>query len=58
MATLWGEVALMNGLEIGNVLAVKGAKVSDYGGKSLNIGNETATIELNPDDQPRYHELY
>ena len=48
----------MNGIEIGNVLAVKGAKVSDYGGKSLNIRNETATIELNPDDQPRYHELY
>lgn len=56
-ATLWGEVAQMNGLEVGTILAIKGAKVSDYGGKSLNISND-CTIEMDPEDQPRYHELY
>ena len=44
-------------LEVGNILAVKGAKVSDYGGKSLNISND-CLIEINPEDQPRYHEVY
>jgi replication factor A1 len=57
MATFWGEVAQMNGLEIGSILAIKGAKVSEYGGKSLNVSNDS-TLELNPDEQPRYHELY
>lgn len=47
----------MNGLDVGTILAIKGAKVSDYGGKSLNISND-CTIEMDPEDQPRYHELY
>lgn len=37
MATLWGPLASSDKIQIGTVLAVKGAKVSDYGGKSLNI---------------------
>ena len=57
MATFWGDVAQMDGLEIGNILAIKGAKVSEYGGKSLNVSSDS-TLELNPDEEPRYHELY
>ena len=49
MATFWGEVGHMNGLEIGNILAIKGAKVSEYGGKSLNVSNDS-TFEVNPDE--------
>ena len=56
-ATFWGECGQMQGLEVGNILAIKSAKVSDYGGKSLNISND-CLIEVNPDDQPRYHEIY
>lgn len=37
MATLWGPLASSEKVEVGRVMAVKGAKVSDYGGKSLNI---------------------
>jgi ssDNA-binding replication factor A large subunit len=37
MATLWGPLASSENIEIGKVMAVKGAKCSDYGGKSLNI---------------------
>lgn len=37
MATLWGPLASSENVEIGKVMAIKGAKVSDYGGKSLNI---------------------
>jgi replication factor A1 len=36
-ATVWGDQSLRGDLEVGAVLAIKGAKVSDYGGKSLNL---------------------
>lgn len=48
MATLWGPLASSEKIEIGTVLAVKGAKVSDYGGKSLNISESQCHIEFNP----------
>lgn len=38
--TLWGKNATKLELSEGRVFAVKGAKVSDYGGKSLNAGDE------------------
>lgn len=37
MATLWGEAATDRTFAPGLVIACKGAKVSDYGGKSLNV---------------------
>jgi ssDNA-binding replication factor A large subunit len=37
---LWGKNATKLDLTEGKVFAVKGAKVSDYGGKSLNAGDE------------------
>ena len=38
--TLWGNNATRLELAEGRVFAVKGARVSDYGGKSLNAGDE------------------
>lgn len=37
MATLWGDLANNENIQIGTVMACKGAKVSEYGGKSLNM---------------------
>ena len=38
--TLWGTHATRLPFQVGAVLAIKGARVSDYGGKSLNAGDE------------------
>jgi replication factor A1 len=38
--TLWGKNATRLEFSEGRVLAIKGAKVSEYGGKSLNAGDE------------------
>lgn len=48
MATLWGDLAKNEKVQIGTVMAIKGAKVSDYGGKSLNISDSQCHIEFNP----------
>ena len=57
MATLWGECASWKEVQVGVVMAVKGAKVSDYGGKSLNISDSTCQIEFDPKDQLRFREI-
>jgi len=44
-------------MDVGTVLACRGAKVSDYGGKSLNIDGASSSIELNPTAEQRYKEL-
>jgi hypothetical protein len=36
-------------LQVGQVLAIKNAKVSDYGGKSLNSGDDSSQIYIEPD---------
>jgi len=38
--TLWGNNASKFKFEEGHILAVRGARVSDYGGKTLNIGDD------------------
>jgi ssDNA-binding replication factor A large subunit len=38
--TLWGINATKLEFREGSVLAIRGAKVSDYGGKTLNSGHE------------------
>jgi replication factor A1 len=38
-ASLWGKHAQMSLLE-GELVALKGARVSDYNGKSLNVGDD------------------
>lgn len=48
---LWGGLANMFDLQVGQVLAVRGARVSDYGGKSLNCGDDHAMIFIEPDHQ-------
>lgn len=48
-ATLWGNLANMFDLQIGQVFAIKNARVSDYGGKSLNCGDDTSTVYIEPD---------
>ena len=53
MATFWGEVASHQGIKEGEIVAIKGAKLSDYGGKSLNVSSEN-TIELSPTGQKKY----
>lgn len=37
MATLWGDCASWTEVREGVIMAVKGARTSDYGGMSLNI---------------------
>ncbi len=39
------------------MLAVKGARVSDYGGKSLNAGDEHSQIFLDPAGDKRCEDL-
>ena len=47
-ATLWGSIASDENFEIGNVLVAKGAKVSNYGGKSISLSNDHVKYEINP----------
>jgi len=57
MATLWGDAAARTDLGVGSIIAIKSARVTDYGGTSLNIGSDHATMEIDPEEEPRYHEL-
>jgi|TARA_B110000285_G_C15099052_1_gene603863 hypothetical protein len=52
-ATLWGETASVE-LQVGDILACKAARVSDYGGKSLNLGDDNI---VNPAGEPRSQAL-
>ena len=54
--TLWGNNASKLHFEVGRVLAIKGAKVSDYNGKSLNAGDEHSQLSIDPDNK-RVNEL-
>lgn len=47
--TLWGSVARMGGLQEGRVLAIKGARVTDYGGKNLNADDDHSQLFLDID---------
>ena len=38
--TLWGAAALTPDIEAGRVAAFRGVKVSDFGGRSLNCGED------------------
>jgi replication factor A1 len=49
--TLWGDDAVRfeeRGGAVGTVVAVKGARMSDYGGRSLSVSN-ASTLVVNPD---------
>lgn len=42
-ATFWGDMSELPLVE-GRVIGIKGAKVSEYGGKSLNLSSDHADI--------------
>jgi replication factor A1 len=46
--TLWGE-NMVEGVDVrkGDILAIKGARVSDFGGLSLNAADDHATVFIN-----------
>jgi len=48
-ATLWGDLANID-MQEGQIIAIQGARVSTYGGRSLNIGNDHAKVEFDPKD--------
>lgn len=46
--TLWGEMCERStNLTIGDILAVKGARVSEFGGKSLNAADDHSILFIN-----------
>ena len=42
--TFWREAAHDKNLFVGSIIAIKGAKVSNYGGVSINVSYEHAHI--------------
>ena len=50
---LWNQLALDFNLPEGSVVAIKGARVSDFGGKSLSMGF-TSTLTPNPEVPEAY----
>ena len=57
MATLWGKLARTKGLKVGCILAVKGAKITDYGEMSLNIGESHSRVEIDPNNIEEFRRL-
>lgn len=56
-ATLWGEEAFRDDIAVGTIVAFKGCRVSDYGGKSLNLPSGPTNIIVNPINELRFKEL-
>ena len=54
--SLWGQNARLNGYEVGQTIAIRGARVSDYGGKTLNSGDEHSQLHIDL-DHPKTQEL-
>ena len=53
IGTFWGETARCE-YKVGDILACSGARVGDFGGKSLNFGDHNL---LNPVGDSRYQEI-
>ena len=47
--SLWGQNARQDNYAEDQVLAIRGARVSDYNGKSLNSGDEHSQIYIDPE---------
>ena len=45
--TLWGDLSTGFKVKEGDVVVVKGARISDYGGKSLNAAKDHASLHVN-----------
>ncbi|TNV83159.1 hypothetical protein FGO68_gene14242 [Halteria grandinella] len=48
VVTIWGEMCDKYLLNLGDIVAITGARVSDYGGKSLNAAMDHADVVINP----------
>ena len=54
--TLWGSIAHNPDLEVGKIIALKNSRVSEFGGRSLNCGDDHTGVYIDP-DHPRAIEL-
>lgn len=55
--TFWGKLSHDEEICVGCVVALKNAKVSEFGGKSLNVDSNSCSLVINPDSEKRYQEL-
>ena len=46
----WGELSKLQ-IKEGDIIAINGARVSNFGGKSLNLSEEHAIVVINPDKE-------
>ena len=51
VVTLWGDLCEKSTLTPGDIIALTGARVSDYGGKSLNSASDHAELQVNPNHE-------
>lgn len=49
--TLWGEICEKTQVRLGDIIALSGARVSEYGGKSLNVAHDHADLVVNPNHE-------
>eukprot|EP00347_Sterkiella_histriomuscorum_P019324 403342085 len=57
--TIWGEgfCQRMNEVGQGDILAMKGGRLSEFGGKTINVADDHASIMVNPSN-PRGKKVY
>jgi hypothetical protein len=46
----WGDLSELNVKE-GDIVVINGARVVNFGGKSLNVGSEHAKVFINPTNE-------
>ena len=51
IVSLWSQNAIKDDYKVGDILAIRGARVSDYSGRSLNSGEEHSKLFVNPDHE-------
>lgn len=51
VCTLWGDICEKNVLTTGDIIAISGARVSDYGGKSINSASDHSELVVNPNHE-------
>jgi hypothetical protein len=51
VVTLWGDICEKTHLTPGDIIALTGARISEYGGKSINAASDHADLILNPNHE-------
>ncbi len=51
--TFWGNLADLPDIEAGRIIACRGVRISDFGGKTLNGGEEHCQVFIDPNSQRR-----